>query len=180
MHATKLRSYVIKIARKKRFKNTAESFQKNVGDKEAISGRFILISSGIQRISLHSSPRHLRREFRFVIPFVTAWGVLGQDILIVLFKGDIVGKLVLTNTFPTNPFDYPSDGCWRMRDYLWAKKNRGFPSFFPTEASKRKVYWVHSRGAVLTSTGSPIWVSVVNSPSESCPTTYLDDLNMHG
>lgn len=74
MQATKLRSYLINIARKKRFKNTAESFQKNVGDKEAISGRFILISSGIQRISLRSSPRHLRPEFRFVIPFVTAWG----------------------------------------------------------------------------------------------------------
>lgn len=74
MQASKIRSYLIKIAREKRFKNTAESFQKNVCDKEAISGRFILISSGIQRISLRSSPRHLRREFRFVISFVTAWG----------------------------------------------------------------------------------------------------------
>lgn len=74
MQATKLRSYLIKIARKKRFKNTAESFHKNVGNKETISGRFILISSRIQRISLRSTPRHLRPEFRFVIPFVTAWG----------------------------------------------------------------------------------------------------------
>lgn len=116
--------------------NTDEDFQQNVDDNNAISGRFILISSGIPPISLRLSPRHLRPEFRFVNSFVTAWRSLWPRHLVVLFKGDIVGKLVLTNTFPTNPFDYPSNGCWRRRDYLWANKNLFF--FFLPHRSKQK------------------------------------------